>query len=294
VSGVRRTEVHSSDTVGVVFEPGDPSEHYAIFLGGSFGGIPEAPARKLAENGVNAFALGYFAAAGLPAALVEIPLESLQSGLDWFRRDYAGEHSVGLMGFSKGAELALVLAAEMGDAVGRTVAVAPSHVVWLGLKEPGLHPVDRRSDQSSWSFRGEPLPFLPCPPDVAPVVTDRGLRTDAFMDLSRYTPEEVDAARIAVERASGPILLLSGDDDHQWPAAPMAAEVVARMENNGRAADITNVVYPGAGHMFLVQEFLPQPTPGTVPLFDYGGSEEADRVAGNDAWQKAISFLKGT
>jgi len=27
--------------------------------------------------------------------------------------------------------------------------------------------------------------------------------------------------------------LLSGDDDHQWPAAPMAEEIVRRMEDYG-------------------------------------------------------------
>lgn len=291
MSGFRRTEVRSGDTIGVVFEPENGSDSFAVFLGGSFGGIPEGPARKLAENGVNAFALGYFGFPGLPSGLVEIPLEYLQRGIECFRETYAGEHGIGLMGFSKGAELALVLAAEMGDAIDRTVAVAPSHVVWLGLKA-ALDPLDRRSDQSSWSLGGAPLPFLPCPPEVMPVLTEQGLRTDAFMDLSRYEPVEIEAARIPVERSSGPILLLSGDDDHQWSAAPMAEEIVRRMQDHGRGDDVTNVVYPGAGHVFLVQEFLPPSSPGAVPMFDYGGSAEADRVAGEDAWRRAVSFLK--
>jgi len=47
--------------------------------------------------------------------------------------------------------------------------------------------------------------------------------------MSPHAPEEVDVARIPVERSAGPILLLSGDDDHQWPATPMAEEIVRRM-----------------------------------------------------------------
>ena len=52
---------------------------------------------------------------------------------------------------------------------------------------------------------------------------------DVFFDMSPHAPEEVDVARIPVERSAGPILLLSGDDDHQWPATPMAEEIVRRM-----------------------------------------------------------------
>jgi dienelactone hydrolase len=289
-SPVRRTEIDAGGTVGVVFEPVGGSDHFAVMLGGSYGGIPEGPARRLAENGVCAFALGYFGAPGLPPALVEIPIEALQQGIELFSQRFAGGRAVGLMGFSKGAELALVLGAHLGGRISRIVAVAPSHVVWFGLKPPGPDP-DRRSTKSSWSLGGVPLPFLPCPPVVMPAFSERGLRTDVFFDLSRHQPGDVDAARIAVERSASPILLLSGDDDHQWPAVPMANELVRRMQNHGRGDDVTSVTYPGAGHIFLVQDFMPAPKPGTVPLYDFGGSTEADRAAGKDAWPRIVSFL---
>ena len=259
-------------------------------LGGSSGGIPEAPARRLAENGVCAFALGYHGAPGLPSGLVEIPLESLERGIEWFSQTYAGGGPVGLMGISKGAELALLLGAQMGERISRIVAVAPSHVVWFGVTAPGPDP-DRRSTRSSWSLGGAPLPFLACPADVVPLFSERGLRTDVFCDASRHAPGEVDAARIAVERSAGPLLLLSGDDDHQWPSAPMAEEIARRMENRGRGDDVTNVVYPGAGHVFLLQDFMSPPGAGAAPKYDFGGSFEADHIAGTDAWQRSVRFL---
>jgi dienelactone hydrolase len=288
VAAVRRTEVRAGDTIGVAFEPEGGSEHAVVMLGGSFGGIPEPPARRLAQHGVTAFALGYFGAPGLPPGLVEIPIESVQRGIDLFSERFAEGRAVGVVGFSKGAELALVVAAHLEVGIDRVVAVAPSHVVWYGLKPPGPD-VDRRSDQSSWSRHAAPIPFLPCPPDVMPVFNERGLRTDVFFDLTRYEPEAVDAARIRVERSGGPLLLLSGDHDHQWPAAQMAAEIVRRMEEHGRGEDVTSVVYPGAGHVFFVQDFLPPP--GVGPAFDYGGSPEADQAAGTEAWRHVVSFL---
>ena len=142
----RRSEINVGGIVGVVFEPAGRPEHFVVMLGGSSGGIPEAPAKRLAENGMCAFALGYHGAPGLPSGLVEIPIESLEQGIDWFSRTYAGGVPVGLMGISKGAELALVLGAQMGDRISRIVAVAPSHVVWFGVTAPGPDP-DRRSDR---------------------------------------------------------------------------------------------------------------------------------------------------
>jgi dienelactone hydrolase len=290
VTSVRRTEISAGGTVGVVFEPAGRADHFAVMLGGSSGGIPEAPARRLAENGVCAFALGYFGAPGLPSALVEIPIESLQRGIDWFSRTYAGGRAIGLMGMSKGAELALVLGAELGGSISRTVAVAPSNVVWFGVTAPEPDP-DRRSTRSSWSLGGVPLPFLACPPDVVPLFSEWGLRTDVFCDASQHEPAEVDASRITVERSTGPLLLLSGDDDHMWPAASMSDEIVQRMENHGRGEDVTNVVYAGAGHVFLLQDFMPRPGQGSGPQYDFGGSFQADSIAGKDAWQRAVSFL---
>jgi dienelactone hydrolase len=154
--------------------------------------------------------------------------------------------------------------------------------------------VDRRSTQSIWSWRGVPLAFLPCPADIRLAFNERGLRTDVFFDMSRYGTRELDEARIPVERAAGPILLLSGDDDHQWPAAPMADEIVRRMVDHGRGDDVTSVIYPGAGHTFLVQDFMPPPGTGAGPHFDFGGSAQADDIAGEDAWRRAISFLQAS
>jgi uncharacterized protein len=286
---VRRTVIDVSGTVGVVFEPEGRSEGFVVMLGGSFGGVPEGPARRLAEQGLTAFALGYFGAPGLPPALVEVPTESVQQGIEWFRKTYAANRAVGVLGFSKGAELALVVAAQLGDSINPVVAVAPSHVVWFGLKPPGPD-IDRRSQRSSWSLRGVPLPFLPCPPEFKPVFTEKGMRTDVFFDLTAYEPGAVDPARIPVERIVGPILLLAGDDDHQWPAEAMTDEIVRRMVDRGRAGDVTRVVYPGAGHAFLVQDFLPPP--GTGPAFDYGGRIKADSAAGDDSWRRIAAFLR--
>jgi BAAT / Acyl-CoA thioester hydrolase C terminal len=289
VSSIRRTEIRTGGTVGVVFEPEEGSDQFAVMLGGSYGGIPEGPARRLprTDERIRPRLLRRAWAASCtcrgpdrvaPARYRIVPREICR----WTGRRIGGV----LKGGRAGAPPRRADGRCHRPGRGRS-AVACRLV---RLKPPGPD-LDRRSSQSSWSLHGAPLPFLPCPPDVLPVFTERGLRTDAFMDLSRYEPVDVDAARIPVERSAGPILLLSGDDDHQWSAAPMAKEIVRRMEDHGRGNDVTNVVYLGAGHVFFVQDFVPPPEPGTGAPFDFGGSTEADLVAGKDAWQRAVSCL---
>jgi len=291
---VERIEIATEATMGVVLVPAEATPHFAVVLPGSGGGIPEGPARKLADYGITTFALGYFGLPGLPPALVGVPIELLQRGIGLFRDRYAGGKAVGVFGWSKGAELALLLAARSADAIGPVVALAPSHVAWFGIEpfRPDQPTADRGSVRSSWTENGDDVPFLPHFPDVAPLFTPSGLRTDVFFDLPRYEPAVLNAARIPVEKAAGPLLLISGDDDHQWPAAPMASEVVDRMNDHGRSGDVTNIVYPGAGHAFLHREFFPAPADWIGPRFDFGGNAGADAAASEDAWPRIASFLQ--
>ena len=290
---MKRIDIATDGVLGVVFEPDSANRGFVVVLTGSSGGVPEGAARRLAEHGLTTFALGYFGAPGLQPALVDVPVELLQRGIALFRDRFSGGRPVGILGWSKGAELALTLAARSGDAVGPVVAVAPSHVAWFGLEpfKPDRPSADRRSTHSSWTHGGASVPFLPFFADVAPLFTRDGFRTDAFFDLPRYEPADVDAARIRVENATGPLLLLSGDDDHMCPAAAMAGEIVKRMEEHGRAGDTTNVIYPSAGHVFLQREFMPASSDRIGPPFDFGGNIEADAAASRDAWPRIASFL---
>ncbi len=274
--------------VGVVYQPERPSPRYAVVLGGSGGGVPERMAQRVARAGVTAFGVAYFGAPGLSPSLVDMPLERLQRAIQLFQSRYGIQRPVGLVGSSKGAELALCLASRVGELVGPVIAVSPSSVSWYGLDGRG-RPSLRRS---SWTWQGSPVPFLPFRQDAAPrYVPASGLRVDACYQPSRYPPAELDAARLPVERAVGPILILAGDDDHMWPSAPMAAQIADRMQAHGRHVDSSCVIYQGAGHTFL--HFDPKSRPAPVRLrWDFGGNSAADAEACRDAWERIAAFLQ--
>ena len=74
--------------VGTLLVPPGGGRHPAVIvLGGSSGGLDESWAALLASHGITALALAYFRVPGmgLPAELVDIPLEYFASALAWLR-----------------------------------------------------------------------------------------------------------------------------------------------------------------------------------------------------------------
>lgn len=284
---VRRLTVSDGQVIGVVFEPEPAPSACAVVLGGSGGGLPEGLTQRVAQCGVTAFGVAYFGARGLPGALVEVPLEPVERAIELFRARYANGRQVGLVGSSKGAELALLVASRVGGLVGPVVAAAPSSVSWYGLERYG-RPAPGRS---SWKWRGAPVPFLPYAAGAAPTYTQSaGIRVDGCYQPSRYAHDQLEKASVAVEGVVGPLLVLAGDDDHMWPSAAMAEQIVERRQRHGRDGDTNLVIYRGAGHTFL--NYQPKQVRGPS-RWDFGGDAKADCDACSEAWPRISAFLQG-
>lgn len=282
---MERISVSEGTTKGVVFVPDLPSDRLVVVLPGSGGGIPDGYAQRLAERGLIAFALAYFGVEGLPSALEEVPVEIVEGGISLCRSRFGNDGRVGILGSSKGAELALLVASRLPEAIDSVVGVAPSSVVWYGLGGSGL--------RSSWSWQGQPVPFLPLKLGAHPSHSAEGMRVDHCYELSGYRQSEIDAATIEVERCGGPILLLSGSDDHMSPSATMAELMEKRVRDRAPDVRLENIVYPGAGHAFLHREFFSNADDMGKPIWDFGGTADADEEAARDAWPRITSFLAG-
>ncbi|HEY7187196.1 MAG TPA: acyl-CoA thioester hydrolase/BAAT C-terminal domain-containing protein [Vicinamibacterales bacterium] len=222
-------------------------------------------------------------------SMTDIPVERVETGLRWLigRRDVAAVNGrVGIVGASRGAELALVSAVTFPDLVGPVVAYTPSSVVWQGI-DFTLPPGTQRS---SWSHRGAPMPYVPYPFGVAPQQTPRGLSMLPVCERGLENHAAVDEAAIRVERATGPLLLVSGGDDKVWSAGRMSEMVVDRMRRHGRA-DVRHLHYPSAGHMLF--PYI-RPSDVTVPPFpvDLGGTADADAAAHAEAWATVVDHLR--
>jgi dienelactone hydrolase len=288
---VTRRPVAGAGIVGALFAPNAAGPHPAVVvLPGSEGGIPEGQAALLASHGFATLALAYFGVAGLPAQLVEIPLEYARSALDWLRaQEEVDGGRIAVMGGSKGAELALLLAATYPDDIQAVVAVKPSSVVWMGLP---ANPADNfRGPKSSWTLAGRPVPFVSGAFTfdlLKPMLRQPAALVSSYVGGLKNV-EAVAAAAIPVERIRGPVLLVSGAQDQLWPSTQMAAEVIKRLDAQGFPHRREHLVYPDAGHG-LALPYLPTTTINSGAILA-GGTPAGTAAANADAWPKAVAFL---
>lgn len=278
---------------GTYFTPSHEGIYPAVLaLGGSDGGTPQYFADLLVPEGFACLSLAYWATPETQPWFTEIPLERFERGLRWLAdrpETKTHEGRVALIGASKGAELALLIAATFPELVGPVVAYTPSSVVWQGF-DLTLPPGETRS---SWTFRGKPLPYVSVPPGIEPAQSNKGVSWLPIMDAGlSHDAEIVDAARIEVEKCTGPVLLVSGGDDRVWPTARMCEMLTDRMASHGKSDRITHLHYPKAGHMLFPYS---RPADTLVPemLTDFGGSPDEDAAAHVDAWPRVLRCLRG-
>lgn len=248
-----------------------------IMLNGSDGGVPSArDAADLAASGFTVLALAYFRdwnghPSGLPASLQEIPLEYFFQAIDWLkRRPQVDGGRIVLMGQSRGAELALLLATLMPEIAG-VVAFSPSAFVWHGVAAPGV---------PAWTLHGRPVPYR-----VSAI--DNSL--PPFEWFARAAP--MATARIRVEDIRGPVMLISSRDDRIWPAAAYADEIVSARASRGRP--VTNLQFYDASHLLMgtgpgITTFQ---IPGTTITLDFGGTPGGNARARQAAWRATRQFL---
>jgi acetyl esterase/lipase len=262
-----------------------------LALGGSDGGTPRYFPDLLVPEGFACFALKYWGTRDTQMALVEIPLERVERGLRWLvshPRIVAKDGRVALVGASRGAELALLAAAAYPDLVGPVVAYTPSSVAWVGIDTSS----PRGTVRSSWTLRGRPLPFVTFPSGATPAQSERGLSLLPMCEAALGDSVAVQSASIEIERATGPILLISGGDDRVWPAGRMSEQLMQRMTERGRANDARHRHFSNAGHMLFPYS---RPADTLVPAapFDLGGTPAADAAAHSAVWSEVVGTLVG-
>lgn len=270
-SDVTMTSVHEHGMVGEFYQPPGAGRHPAMLvLSGSGGGIPPASsfAGGLASRGYAVLALAYFGVEGLPSRLHDIPLEYFGTALDWLMaQPTVDPKRIGILGVSRGGELALLLASILPQ-FRAVVAYVPSNVVVGGC-------CTGRSE-SSWTIGGRALLW-------------------AFPERDNDLRQA--RAEIHVENIHGAVLLISGRSDHVWPSSEMSNAIMARLDHNHFAYPHEHLTYDNAGHGLgrpytSTMDINEVRHPLTGRVIALGGTPEGTAKAREDAWRHTLKFLE--
>ncbi len=248
-----------------------------ITLGGSERDCNYMQAVRLGQQGYEVAALFYFGQEEQPAMLNRVPIEFFSEFLDYAEQQQIPLSPLTLVGGSKGAELAMVLA-ERFEEVDHLVLYAPSAYVFQEM--------DFQHAASSWTWKGEELPFISYE-DISAAADLSMLSALVFGYPMELRPmyesalersEDMEAARLRLQDFEGHMLLFAGAKDALWPSDTMGRTIC-----DAHSPQAELILYPNAGH-----SFGPLTTSGGLVL---GGSVQDNESAGRDSEVRLLEFL---
>lgn len=283
--------------VGTICTPNDGKRHPAmILLGGSEGGDSMRRSAPLfVAQGYVAMSVAYFKAPGLPAALVDVPVETVGNAIAALHaRPDVDSARIGIFGGSKGGELAL-LAASTYPAIKAVVADVPAPFAYMGLGSDG------QPTGCSWTRNGKALPCIPASTAANTAIgmdfsAHKPISLRAFYGASRNADPAVTAAALfPLEKIDGPVLCLAGADDQLWNSPAHCDIAIQTLKAHGHPYADKEIVFPNAGHPFLYATKGPSSAVISIPIagttLDLGGTPDGDATAAEDAWPQIWKFL---
>lgn len=270
--GITRIDVREEGLVGTLFLPATVQKMPAVVcLTGAGGGLWAEPASALAEAGFPALALATHNFDGRPANLRLFPLDYVERAVDWMR-DRAKPRGgiVALRGWSRGGELALLLAS-LSSSVDAVIAYAPR--CYVGRQDNTPNSFDDPGVAPAWTYRGKPVAGVPLPSAM-------------LQDPAHQSFE--DRFGIAVERIRGPVMLVTGQADtglSGTTATFSSDQAMRRLDLFKFPYPHAHYSYPGAGHTIAA----PPPFVGPV---EGGGTLAGDAAAIADSWPRSLAFLR--
>lgn len=199
---------------------------------------------QLIHKGYAFLAVSYFGAENTPKVLDRISLNVIHDAIvKASENPKVDGKRIAVLGVSKGAELALLLASHFKD-ITCVIAMVPSHCAFPA------HTLT--ASTSSWTLDGKEVPYVPMTMEAVPAAMEHDLLT-AFTIMLK-DKEAVEKALIPVENINGPVLLLSAMNDEQWPSAEMSHDIMQSLKQEQFSHTYQHIAISG-GHFDVFDHF---------------------------------------
>ena len=286
------------------FKEGSKNLPTVIVVSGSGGGIdyPNKFGEPLAKKGFAVLALPYWKYKDLPDKLSKIPLEYFYNAIEILKKENSVDKSkIGIIGYSRGGELALLLASRSID-IKAVVGLSPGAYV-----APNIDFKNWWDLRSAWTENGNELPFLPEKRaiergnwnKVFEQIKKRRNRDSLIVDFKNIKNKpSFEESVIKVENINAPLLLISGGKDLTWSSESMCDYIIDRLHSNRFEYFNTHLNFPLAGHDFVTLGFeknadIEDLTKKYIEA-DYkpGGTIKDNLRAGMISWKFLVEFLE--
>ncbi|XP_071530949.1 acyl-coenzyme A thioesterase 1-like [Panulirus ornatus] len=273
--GVQRIPVRYGKIRGCLFlPPGDGPFPGVVDMFGTAGGLLEYRSAQLASRGFASLSLAFFNYEDLPRNVREYDIAYFEEAVEFLlKHEKVLHHGVGVIGTSKGGDLALSMAAFIPSILVCVVINGHNVPVKAGLRVgDNIYP---------------PLPYL-----------DTGMRIldDGALHFFNITsdPRQHPKSILPIEQSQAAFLFLVGSDDRNVRSEFYAQLARQRLHEHGysRCCEVSS--YPGTGHLLE-----PPYSPHCFSSFQHtfmmpivwGGTAKHHIIGQEKAWSKMIEFL---
>ncbi|XP_012576760.1 PREDICTED: bile acid-CoA:amino acid N-acyltransferase [Condylura cristata] len=274
--GVQRVPIRSGRVRGALFlPPGEGPFPGIIDLFGGIGGLVEFRASLLASHGFATLALAYFAYEDLPSHLKELDLDYFEEATDFLvSHPKVQGPGIGVIGVSKGAEVALAMTCFLKQVVATICINGPT---WVS--------------ETPHKYRGQVSPSTP--------MFLESLRIDvsgavSFRNFHKLHDTVSPLNLLPVEKAQGQILFLVSECDACLDSRKCAEQALERLQSHGKSNG-RMLTYPGAGHL-LEPPYGPLCYASwnpSIPLpMLWGGDPALHAAAQEQSWGDILKFFR--
>lgn len=238
-----------------------------VVFGGSEGSSNFAEAAIIAQRGYEVYSMYFFGRENQRPELLNVPIDFFEELYVYIDENAVNPEPFTLLGGSKGAELALLLAAKYPTLVDNVVLFAPASYVFQGLSYTD------RTPHSSWMVKGEELPYIATVPEssvlgkfMLDLLLNKPMKLiDTYISAIKIA-ENKDEAAIPLGDVKANLLIFAGRQDQMWPSAAMG-----EMIRDNYAGNCDLHIFEDAGHLFL--------GPPVMRNIALGGTYEANESA---------------